>query len=166
MEINGLPAHVLIVHAAVVFLPLATVIAAVYVWVPRWRWATRWPAVGFTTVALGAVMAAYFSGRSFLDAQPALKQSSAVKLHQERASVLFWVTIVFAILVFLAAWGLGGPSGLTSGRFGRPRHNPLVEWSLMAMVTILAVVALAMVIGTGDAGSRAVWGGFEASTTE
>ena len=162
MEINGLPAHVLIVHAAVVFLPLATVLAVVYAWVPRWRWATRWPAVGFTAVALGAVMAAYFSGRSFLDSNPGLKQSSAVTLHRERASVLFWVTIVFALLVFLAAWGLGGPSGLASGRFARARHAPVVEWSLMAMVTILAVASLAMVIGTGDAGARAVWSGFTA----
>jgi hypothetical protein len=159
MEINGLPAHVLIVHAAVVFVPLAAVLAMLYAWVPRWRWATRWPAVGFTTVALGAVVAAYFSGRSFLDSQPGLQQSSAVSLHKERAGVLFWVTIVFAILVYLAAWGLGGPSGLASGRFERARHAPLIEWSLMAMVTILAVVSLAMVIGTGDAGARAVWGG-------
>ena len=54
MEINGLPAHMLIVHAAVVFLPLASVLALVYAGVPRWRWATRWPMVGFTTVALAA----------------------------------------------------------------------------------------------------------------
>ena len=159
MEINGLPAHMLIVHAAVVFLPLAAVLALVYAGVPRWRWASRWPMVGLTTVALSAVVSAYFSGRSFLDSKPELKQSAAVQLHRERASILFWVAIVFAILVFLAAWGLGGPSGLLSGWGGRGRHNPLVEWSLVAMLSILSVVALLMVIQTGDAGARAVWGG-------
>jgi hypothetical protein len=159
MEINGLPAHVLIVHAAVVFLPLAAVLAVVYAWVVRWRWATRWPMVGFTAVALAAVVSAYFSGRSFLNSKPELKQLASVQLHRERASVLFWVAIVFAILVFLAAWGLGGPSGLISGWGGRGRHNPLVEWSLVAMLSILSVVALLMVIQTGDAGARAVWGG-------
>ena len=159
MEINGLPAHMLIVHAAVVFLPLASVTALTYAGVPRWRWATRWPMVGLTTVALGAVVSAYFSGRSFLNSKPELKQLTAVQLHRERASVLFWVAIVFAILVFLAAWGLGGPSGLISGWGGRGRHNPLVEWSLVAMLSILSVVALLMVIQTGDAGARAVWGG-------
>lgn len=159
MEINGLPLHPLVVHAAVVFLPLAALLSLVYAGVPRWRWATRWPLVGLTAVALGSVMTAYFSGRNFLDRQPELEQSAAVKLHEERAEVLFWVTIVFAVLVLLSAWGLGGPSGLISGRFGRGRHNTLVEWSLVAMLGIMAISALAMVLQTGDAGARAVWGG-------
>ena len=72
--------------------------------------------------------------------------------------MLFWVTIVFAVLVGLAAWGLGGPSGLASGRCARGRHNPLVEWSLVALLVIMSIVALAMVIQTGDAGATAVWG--------
>ena len=159
MEINGLPLHPLVVHAAVVFLPLAALLSLMYAAVPRWRWAFRWPMVGMTAAALGSVMTAYFSGRNFLDQRPELKQSSAVKLHQERADVLFWITIVFAVLVALSAWGLGGPSGLISGRFGRGRHNPLVEWSLVAMLSIMSISALAMVIQTGDAGAKAVWGG-------
>jgi len=159
MEINGLPVHPLVVHAAVVFLPLAAVLALVYAAVPRWRWATRWPLVGLTAVALGSIMTAYFSGRNFLSQRPELEQLSAVQLHRERAGVLFWVTIVFAVLVGLAAWGLGGPSGLASGRFARGRHNPLVEWSLVALLVIMSIVSLAMVIQTGDAGATAVWGG-------
>ena len=158
MEINGLPLHPLVVHAAVVFLPLASLLALVYAAVPRWRWATRWPLVGLTAVALASIMTAYFSGRNFLDQRPELKQLSAVKLHQERAAVLFWVTIVFALLVGLAAWGLGGPSGLASGRWARGRHNPLVERSLVALLVIMSIVSLAMVIQTGDAGATAVWG--------
>jgi len=121
MEINGLPLHPLVVHAAVVFLPLAAMLALVYAGVPRWRWATRWPLVGLTAVALASIMTAYFSGKNFLDSKPELKQSSAVKLHEERAAVLFWVAIVFAVLVLLAAWALGGPSGLISGRSPPPR---------------------------------------------
>ena len=158
MEINGLPVHPLVVHAAVVFLPLAAVLALVYAAVPRWRWATRWPLVGLTAIALGSIMTAYFSGRNFLHQRPELEQLSAVQLHRERAGVLFWVTIVFAVLVGLAAWGLGGPSGLASGRFARGRHNPLVEWSLVALLVIMSIVSLAMVIQTGDAGATAVWG--------
>jgi hypothetical protein len=158
MEINGLPLHPLVVHAAVVFLPLASLLALVYAAVPRWRWATRWPLVGLTAVALGSIMTAYFSGRSFLHQRPELEQLSAVQLHRERAGVLFWVTIVFALLVGLAVWGLGGPSGLASGRGARGRHNPLVERSLVALLVIMSIVSLAMVIQTGDAGAQAVWG--------
>ena len=54
MEINGLPLHPLVVHAAVVFLPCAALLALVYAAVPRWRWAVRWPMVGLTAVGAGA----------------------------------------------------------------------------------------------------------------
>lgn len=161
MEINGLPAHVLIVHAAVVFIPLAALASLAYAWVTRWRWATRWPTVGLSLVALGAVLAAYFSGRNFLDRLERAGSAVDVKLHQERAQVLLWVTIVFVVIVLVAAWGLGGPSGLKSDQGARGRHDPLIEWSLVGGVTVFALATLLMTIQTGDAGAQAVWGGLE-----
>ena len=101
-------------------------VALVYAAVPRWRWATRWPMVGLTAVALASIMTAYFSGRNFLSQRPELEQLSAVQLHRERAGVLFWVTIVFAVLVGLAAWGLGGPRGWR--RAGSPAAGT-TRWS-------------------------------------
>ena len=44
MEINGLPLHPLVVHAAVIFGPLAAVAALAFL-VPRWRDRLRWPMV-------------------------------------------------------------------------------------------------------------------------
>ena len=160
MEINGLPAHVLVVHAAVVFIPLAATAALVYALMPRWRWATRLLTVGLGTVALGAVVAAYFSGKNFKDrfAKNDIKVPSELQLHEERATVLLWLTIVFFVIVLAAAWGLGGPSGLKSDRGARGRHDPLIEWSLMGMVVVLAVAEILMTIATGDAGAGSVWG--------
>jgi len=160
MEINGLPAHVLVVHAAVVFIPLAATAALVYALMPRWRWATRLLTVGLGTVALGAVVAAYFSGKNFEDrfAKNGDPVPAGVSLHAERATVLLWLTIVFFVVVLAAAWALGGPSGLKSERGARGRHDPLIEWSLLGMVVVLAVAEILMTIATGDAGAQAVWG--------
>jgi magnesium-transporting ATPase (P-type) len=158
MEINGLPAHVLIIHAAVVFIPLAAMSALVYVWVPKWRWAARWPSVGLAGVASVAVLAAYFSGRNFKDHyDKAGVKVDGLQLHEERAQVLLWVTLVFVAIVLLAAWGLGGPSALKSDWGARGKHDLFVERSLIAGVTVFALATLLMTIQTGDAGANAVW---------
>lgn len=158
MEINGLPAHALMVHAAVMFIPLSATVALVYAGVPRWRWSLRWPMVGVTVIALGVTIATYFSGRNLRDRfEEKSIDRPGIALHAERADVLIWLVIVFAVVVLLAAWGLGGASGLVSGRFGRDRHNPLVEWSIVAMTVMMALSVIAMTIATGDAGSNSVW---------
>jgi hypothetical protein len=164
MEINGLPAHVLLVHAAVVFIPLGALISFAYAVVPRWRWLTRWPAVGGALLALVAVVATYLSGQDFLErriAAASIQETAVLTLHQERAEILLWLTVVFTASVLLAAWGLGGPSSLTSGRGARGKHDPLIEWSLVAMVVVFAVAVLLMAIATGEAGARSVWGSLE-----
>lgn len=161
MEINGLPAHVLLVHAAVVFVPLGSLVSLVYAVVPRWRWITRWPAVVGSLLAMGAVLAAYFSGKDFLEGRIAagsIQETAVLTLHQERAEILLWLTVIFTFSVLAAAWGLGGPSALRSGRGARGKHDPLIEWSLVSMVAIFAVSVLLMAIATGEAGARAHWG--------
>lgn len=159
MEINGLPAHVLVIHAAVIFLVLSPMVSFVYAVVPRWRWATRYPSLGLALIALGAVLAAYFTGRNlrqhFRDNDVQLP--SDVALHAERASVLLWVTVVFVFFVLVAAWGLGGPSALVSGWGARQPQTRIIEVFLSFMVASLAVAVVAMTVATGDAGSQSVW---------
>jgi len=161
MEINGLPAHVLLVHAAVVLVPVGSLVSIAYAAVPRWRWLTRWPAVGAALAALAAVVAAYLSGKNFLEGRLAagsVQETAVLTLHQQRAEILLWLTVIFAVSVLAAAWGLGGPSALVSGRGERGKHDPLIEWSLVSMVVVFAVLVLLMAIATGEAGTRAHWG--------
>ncbi|MBD8870148.1 DUF2231 domain-containing protein [Nocardioides donggukensis] len=158
MDINGLPLHPLVVHAAVVLIPIAAVLAGLYAAVPRWRWATRWPMAGAALAALGSVLVAYFSGRDFVKERFPDERSTVIQLHEERAEVLLWLTIIFVAVVLLAAWGLGGPSALASGRGARGKHAPLIEWSLVAMLAIFAVSLILMTIQTGEAGARSIWG--------
>lgn len=158
MDVNGLPLHPLVVHATVVLIPIAAVLSVVYAAVTRWRWATRWPMVGATAAALGSVLVAYFSGRDFVKERFPDEQSTTISLHQERAEVLLWLTIVFAVIVLISAWGLGGPSALASGAGARGQHAGLIEWSLVAMLVIFAVSVILMTFQTGEAGARSIWG--------
>lgn len=157
MELFGLPAHVLIVHAAVVLVPLAVLLAGSFALVPRWRYLTRWPAVVAALIAAGAAWAARISGQSFLDSRPEL--APLVAAHESRAHVLSWLVLAFLALVAVGAWGLGGASGLASGRGSRETAVRWLELVLPAAIAVVGVVTLVWVVLTGDAGARAVWGG-------
>ena len=157
MEIAGLPAHPLVVHAAVVLTPLAAVLVVAFAVLPKHRWLTRWPAAVTAVVALLAVWAARFSGTSMVNANPALAQ--LVHTHESRAKLLSLVMIGFVLLVLVGVWALGGPSALASGRGAVASRVGVLDKVLPAALVVVAVIVLVQVVLTGDAGSRAVWAG-------
>lgn len=148
MEIDGLPLHPLLVHAAVVFTPLAALTALAYAVVRPWRERLRWPAAALAVVAVLAVGAAFLSGRSFLGDNPALAQRAIVQTHEQRAELLLWLTLGFGVVALASAW-----------RHARPGAVSLV---LRALLAVSAAAVLVQVVLTGDAGSRAVWGALPA----
>ena len=156
MEIGGLPLHFLVVHAAVVFAPLAALGAVVFAVAPRWRWLLRWPALVTGLIALASVVLAKLSGTSYLGAHAEL--APIVEVHQERGNVLMWVTIAFAVVLLAAAFMLGSRSPLPSGRGARDSVVPAADPVVAALLVIGALAVLVLVILTGDAGARAVWG--------
>jgi uncharacterized membrane protein len=143
MEINGLPLHVLVVHATVVFVPLAALAALAFL-VPSWRDRVRWPMVVLAVVATGAVILAYYSGGDFLDSKPELKASPQVQAHEDLGGQLLWVAIGFGVVALLAAWLY--------------RRTGALRVVLDVLVAVGAVSVLVMVLRTGEAGARAVWG--------
>ena len=143
MEINGLPLHPLVVHAAVIFGPIAALTALAFL-VPRWRLRLRWPMVGLALVATASIVAAYLTGNSFLDQKPELRASPQVQTHQDRAGQLLWVTIAFGVVALAAGW--------LATRTGALRVV------LDVLLGVAAIAVLVLVFLTGEAGARAVWG--------
>lgn len=143
MEINGLPLHPLVVHAAVVFGPLAALAALGYL-VPRWRDRLRWPMVILALVATASIVVAYLSGDRLLDSRPELSTSPLVQTHEERAGTLLWTTLGFGVVAVLAGWWHARPGVLRA--------------VLAVLLGLGALGVLVMVVLTGDAGAQAVWG--------
>lgn len=156
MEIGGLPLHPLVVHAAVVLTPLAVLAVLVFALRPRHRWLTRWPTVILTVLAAGSVVVARQSGQALVEARPALER--LVETHRERANVLVPLMVLLLVLVVVGAWSLGGPSALASGAGARESRVEVLDKVLPAVLVLAALAVLVMVVLTGDAGSRAVWG--------
>ena len=84
-----------------------------------------------------------------------------MRTHQERGELLRNILLGFTVVVGLAAWRLGGPSGLKSGRGERPvgggGRTGVVEIVVMGLLVIGAVAVGVAVFLAGDSGSRAVW---------
>ena len=151
--INNLPAHVLLVHAVVVLLPLAALMTAL---------AALWPAANrrlayltplVALVGLGFVPLTTEAGEWLESHLPA---SDLIEKHTHFGDgVLPWAAALFvvAVVVWLqrSPWAAGRPGvGLLA-----------VPWARI----VLAVVAVAVAAGTvvlvvqaGDSGARAAWG--------
>ncbi len=147
MEINGVPLHPLVVHAAVVFGPLAAVAALVYVFVPAWRDRLRWPMLVLVLVASAAIWVAFLTGVNFRDSKAFYTQGELgkkVEKHADLAEKLRLMTSGFAMVAILAAW----------------LHNRtgIVRVVLSVLLALAAFGTIVLVVLTGDAGAQAVWG--------
>jgi uncharacterized membrane protein len=148
MEINGLPLHVLVVHAAVVLTPIAALAAVGYAVVPRWRDWLRWPVIVAVVVAVGTVWVAFLSGDDFRgsDRFATATGEFADKLdkHGDLGSLLRWVASGFGV-VALTATALHERTGA-------------VRLLLSVAVATLGLATVVLTVMTGDAGAQAVWG--------
>lgn len=154
-QFNGLPVHVMLVHAAVVFVPLLALAGVVYAFVPQLRARIGWAAA---LLAVGAPIATFLakeSGEKFRDRLiadgmkgPALE---AVDAHMG-----------YGDLTFLFALGLGVATGLlvflTSRRPGGRALPRVADLGLALVVVVLAAISGYFVFKTGDSGAAAVWG--------
>jgi hypothetical protein len=147
-ELNGLPLHVLVVHAAVVLGPLGVLAALAYVGLPKYRDLLRWVAVVAVLLATGAIWAAYLTGNNFFSHGDfehfSAKIQDRIATHQGYARTLRWITSGFAAVTVLAAW--------------LHRRTGAVRVLLGLLVVVGAVLTLVWIALTGEAGSRAVWG--------
>ena len=152
MEINGVPAHPLVVHAAVVFVPMAASFVGAYA-VPRLRWATRWPAA--VTVVLAAV-SVQLSAMTGGQLKEKLGENPLIETHEMWAGRLQAGTWVLAGATLVAFWVFPHVTRL-AGSSNREARLGVLEKPLMVLLPVLSIIVLVLVVVTGDAGARAVW---------
>ena len=166
-NLGDLPLHPLLIHAAVVSVPLALVLAVLFA-VPRTRSWARWPLALTVVGTAGATIAAKLSGEALREALSLAADSAAAPLIAEHAALadqLVWLTIAVMILGLAAALLVPGrslaetpevraPVVLPGLRVGAARVVSLV---LLIALLLVATVAVIWVVRVGDLGSRAVW---------
>lgn len=154
MEINGVPLHPLVIHAAVVFVPLSVLAVVAFV-IPKWRWLVRWPALVVTLAAAVSVQLASMTGDSLKEK---VGNSALIDTHEMWAGRLQAATWVLAAVMAVAFWLLPHVTGLRSG-VDRPTRVAALEKPVVAILPVLAIAVLVLVVITGDAGAQSVWSG-------
>ena len=154
MEFRGIPLHPLVIHAVVVFVPLAA-LAAIAMSVPKWRWLARWPALLLTLGATAAAYVATLSGDQLQEDRQL--DSPQVHTHEEWGERLMIAMWIFAAVVVIAFVVLPHVTRIAGGK-NREARVAALEKPLMVLVPLAAVAVLVLVVITGDAGAKAVWG--------
>ena len=147
MEVNGLPLHVLVIHAAVVIGPVAALLASLYVLVPRWRDTLRWPMAGLAVATAVIAWVAVLSGEDFREsARFATAQGAFAEQlheHEEYGEMLRNIATGFGLLGLLAAWV-------------HTRTGPVRV--LVGVLLLLAALGTGVwTFLAGEAGARATW---------
>ncbi len=140
--VNGLPVHVLVVHAVVVLLPLGAV-GAIALAVRR-SWVRPYGLLVLADLALATVLlpVATSSGEALEE------RVGSPGEHAELGDALIWFTIPALVLVAALVW------------FDRRRTQEPSFTAVRAVSALTVVAALAMtvqVIRVGDSGARAAW---------
>ncbi len=147
-ELFGLPAHPLVVHAAVVLLPLAAITTLVCAAVPRARRQFAPVALGLALVATLAVGLAQGSGEAL---EEQVDETELVEAHTGQGErVLPWAIAVTVVAAAVAAIPV----------LARRRPS-LPARTVTAAVVVVSLVAGAgatwTIIDVGHSGAKATW---------
>jgi len=144
----GVPAHPLIVHAAVVLLPLAAIATIVCAAVPRARRVYAPVALG---VALAATLAVGFAQTSGQELEEKVDETRLVEEHTEKGDLV----LPWAIAVTVAA------AAVTALPYLERRNAAVGGRAATIAVTVVALVvgagALWMIVEVGHSGAKATW---------
>jgi hypothetical protein len=154
LEIGGLPAHILLVHAVVVLAPIAGLGAIVYAVVPRWRSYLAWPlgVLSLTLVPVSLLTAQ--AGEQLQKARPA---SALIHEHAQQGDVLKAVSIIFFLVVAAMLVVSFEPIGSRFAFLDSPRQNRGIRVVLLTAGVAAGLFFIYQSVVTGHSGAASVW---------
>ncbi|WP_427893359.1 DUF2231 domain-containing protein [Kribbella sp. GL6] len=153
--VNGLPAHVLLVHAIVVLLPLAALLLAVTALWPAARRRLAGPNLVLSLIVVVLVPITTNAGE-WLERH--LTPSPLIQKHTELGDTAIYAAIGVAVLALLVWWRQRESTGRTPVKrlFLAPASG-----AVTAVLTVIAVLvaggAVYDVVRIGDSGAKASW---------
>lgn len=162
--LNGLPAHILLVHAIVVLVPLASLLLVLSVARPTLRRRLAGPNAVLSVVVLALVPVTTSAGEWL---QRRVESTDAVRQHVELGDTALYVAIPLAVVALVVWWrgreadaqderpGGGGVATLT--RTYLAPTSTAVTAVVVTLAILAAVAAVYDVYLIGDSGAAATW---------
>ncbi|MEV7627716.1 hypothetical protein [Actinoplanes sp. NPDC089786] len=164
--VNGLPAHILLVHAIVVLLPLAAVLLVLTAWWPAARRRLAGPNVLLSAATLVLVPITMDAGQWLQDRVP---DTPLLQDHTQLGDTALYAAFAVTVMALVTWWRhrealrvSGVPSG-AKRTFLAPR-NTGVTVVVGVVASLIAGAALYDVYLIGDSGARASWTGDYSAT--
>ena len=159
--ISGLPVHPLVVHVAVIVLPLSALAFVAIVLVRRLRRSYGWLTLLGLFAGTAAAVAAKESGEALA------KRVGTPATHASYGDLLPLIGAVLAIvaLVWMVMQRQSARRAAGAGASGEPARDSGAVKVLGAAGIVAAVATLVMTVLVGHSGAEAVWGNRIASTT-
>ena len=160
-QINGLPAHILLVHVVVILVPLTALAVVAFAAWPAARNRLGVVAPLLALVALISVPVTTHAGE-WLEGR--LPSTALIRKHTDLGDGLlpwaFGLFVIAAVLWFrhhreAPRASVDEPS---SHRRGGANGGP-VQWTLIALSVVIAVGSVVQVYRIGDSGAKAAWTG-------
>ncbi|WP_436526166.1 DUF2231 domain-containing protein [Actinoplanes sp. HUAS TT8] len=151
-QVNGLPVHILVLHAAVVFVPLLALGAVVYALAAPWRPKLAWAVAILGVVAPISTFVAKESGEKLYDSKISTfspKGKEILADHMDFGTMTFWFSLGLGVLALI----------MVALTFRPERKLPVVvNLAFIVLSLILAAGSGYYIFRTGDSGATAVWG--------
>ena len=154
IEIGGLPAHVLLVHAVVVLAPIAGLGAIVYAVARRWWGYLAWP---LGVLSLGLVPVTLLTAQAGEQLEKIRPASALAHEHAQQGDVLKVVSVIFFILVAAMLIVTYEPFGRRLAFLGGLRGNRTVRGALLIAAALAGAFFIYQSIITGHSGAASVW---------
>lgn len=156
----GLPVHPLVVHAAVVLIPLSALLVVAIAVVPAWRGGVfGWFTVGLTAAATAVVPVATLSGEALAERVGEPERHEALG----QAMIYFVVPLLVLALALMLLSARDRRRARSRG-LDRPRQSALTLVVAVAAV-VAAGAATVQVAFVGHSGATATWSGVVAATS-
>lgn len=158
--VNGLPAHVLLVHAIVVLLPLSAALLALTALWPAARRRLAGPNAILSLLVVVLVPITTSAGEWL---EHRLTPNPLIRRHTELGDTAIYAAIGVAVLAVVLWWRQRESTGRTPVRrtFLAPTSSTLTA-ALTVVAVVVSAAAVYDVIRIGDSGAKASWNNWSA----